>query len=532
VTTLIKAPALKLSLDDEAEEDDAALNRSKARRTRVLLVGGLYGGQPLGREILLRLARHIGEGVKQGENALTMVLKRTVVYIVPAVDMENFAAARAGSCHYTRPEEDLNREAGNQFFEGGTSKGAEALRTLMTRVQFDLAVSLEGNGMFIRVPPDGETSGGDDSASTGGGMETIDWLAATYFAAHSDMANNTDPCRDRTLNGHTVPAGAFPTGVLAGRNIHPAMYGRHSFLDYAWRELGVPAFAAHISCCNYPRAHTIPAFYKANMIPLVRMLTRAQQGVWGLVLSAGSKKSLLPDAEIRINGRRLRADDRGEFLAVLPTGAYKLEATAPGHAGKQLTFSVESGFMTRRDVILESSAASQLEYHTGDQLAANLRSLEVQYPDLARLYIATNVTTAASSFYVIQIGGGGGAVSPKNDDEIRPPVRLLGRGILGAEIAANLADWLVTRLGHADDTATALLSRLDLHIGILLEEAGSAARTPSSELCTRGQAANLSQLMEEPAAVAAWAAQQDFLVGLDMFGGSDAILPSQVAVPG
>jgi hypothetical protein len=529
VTTLIKAPALKLSLDDEEEEDDAALKRSKARRTRVLLVGGLYGGQPLGREILLRLARHIGEGVKQGENALTMVLKRTVVYIVPAVDMENFAAARPGSCHYTRPEEDLNNEAGNQFFEGGNSKAAQALRTLMSRVQFDLAVSLEGNGMFIRVPPDGEPTGGDDGASTGG-METIDWLAATYFAAHSDMANKTDPCRDRTLNGHTVPAGAFPTGVLAGRNIHPAMYGRHSFLDYAWRELGVPAFAAHISCCNYPRAHTIPSFYKANMIPLVRMLTRAQQGVWGLVLSAGSKKSLLPDAEIRINGRRLRADARGEFLAVLPTGAYKLEASAPGHAGKQLSFSVETGFMTRRDVILESSAASQLEYHTGDQLAANLRSLEVQYPDLARLYIATNVTAAASSsFYVIRIGGG--AVSPKNDDEIRPPVRLLGRGILGAEIAANLADWLVTRLGHADDTATALLSRLDLHIGILLE-AGGAARTPSSKLCARGQAANLSQLLEEPAAVAAWAAQQDFLVGLDMFGGSDAILPSQDAMPG
>jgi hypothetical protein len=290
----------------------------------------------------------------------------------------------------------------------------------------------------------------------------------------------------------------------------------------------VPAFAAHISCCNYPRAHTIPAFYKANMIPLVRILTRAQQGVWGLVLSAGSKKSLLPDAEIRINGRRLRADARGEFLAVLPTGAYKLEATAPGHAAKQLSFSVEAGFMTRRDVILESSAASQLEYHTGDQLAANLRSLEVQYPDLARLYIATNVTTAAaSSFYAIRIGG---AANPPNNDEIRPPVRLLGRGILGAEIAANLADWLVTRLGHADDTATALLSRLDLHIGILLEEAGGAARTPSSELCTR--AANLSQLMEEPAAVAAWAAQQDFLVGLDMFGGSDAILPSQDAMPG
>lgn len=508
----IETPALKLSLEENEEDVSSAGRPAQARRARVLLVGGLYGSQPLGREILLRLGRHISEGVKQGENVLTMILKRTIIYIVPAVDMAGFANATVGSCHYNNPEKEMKAEAGNQFFgaAGPVHEGARALKTLMSRVQFDYAVSLEGNGMFIRVPL-------DDSSGPSGGMETVDWLASIYMSGHRGM-NKSDPCHGQVFNGQAVPDNAFPTGVIAGHNIQPPMY-RNTFLDFAWRQLGVPAFAAHISCCNYPRARTLLSYYKENLTPLVRVLSRSYQGVWGSVVNGRNKP--LSGADIWIKGRLVRSDEKGEYLALLPVGAFKLEAVADGYSRKQISFSVEDGFLTRRDILLESSAESELEYHTADQILANLRSLEVQYPEQVRLYQVgdTSGTTGASnnSLQVIAIGGGRGS-----QNEGRPQVRLLGRGLLGSEIAANMADWLVTRVGHGDDTATAIVANLDIHIGFLLS---SSAGSPTSELCP--QATDLNHLLAEVPALAAWEGQNDFLVGLDFFAGSSAILPDQ-----
>ena len=35
------------------------------KKLNVALIGGLYGSQPVGRELLIRLARHLGKGKKQ-----------------------------------------------------------------------------------------------------------------------------------------------------------------------------------------------------------------------------------------------------------------------------------------------------------------------------------------------------------------------------------------------------------------------------------------------------------------------------------
>ena len=512
----METPALKLSMDDEEEKGGEGKQPPRPRKLRLLLVGGLYGSQPVGRELLLRLARHIGEGVKQGENVITMILKGSVIYIVPAVDMEGFSRAKVGSCHYGQPEKEMEAEAGNQFFsENKGHVGARALKTLMSRVQFDLALSLEGNGMFVRVPFD-DGSVETSSGGTAVGMETVDWLAATYLAAHTGMGNISDPCQGKVLNGQAVPANAFPTGVLAGHNIRPPMY-HNSFLDFVWKEMGVPAISAHVSCCNYPRPRHLLSLYKENMIPLVRVLSRAHQGVWGIVLS-GQDKQPLVGAEININGRVVKTDEKGEYLAVMPVGAFKLEASAEGYGTKQMSFSVEEGFIARRDVLLESSAESQLEYHTVEQVLANLRSLEVQYPDHARLYTVQDSAMSAPPLQAIQIGGHG-----LKADEDRPSVRLLGRGILGAELAANLADWLVTRIGR-DDTVTTLVAGLDLHIGIIRQPDEPEVGMPTSELCPRAD--NISRLLAASPVLATWESQYDFLLGLDFFAGSDSVWPS------
>ena len=86
-------PGLKLSSDS-----NSSLLYPKVS---VLLVGGLYGSQPLGRELLLKLARHLAVGSKRFDNLATELLTRADIYILPAVDLEGFEKAEAGECRYT-----------------------------------------------------------------------------------------------------------------------------------------------------------------------------------------------------------------------------------------------------------------------------------------------------------------------------------------------------------------------------------------------------------------------------------------------
>ena len=115
----------------------------------VLLVGGLYGSQPVGREVLVRLARHMGEGYKRDDNIVTMILRRADIYILPSVDMAGFDTAKVGTCSY-KNHHVMDKEAGNSF-KDNQKVGAEAVKKFMGRFNIKLALSLEGNGMFVRM---------------------------------------------------------------------------------------------------------------------------------------------------------------------------------------------------------------------------------------------------------------------------------------------------------------------------------------------------------------------------------------------
>lgn len=63
---------------------------------RVMVVGGLYGSQPVGRELVIRLARHLAAGWAKKDREMQKLLQNTMIYLVPAVDAVGFANAKPG----------------------------------------------------------------------------------------------------------------------------------------------------------------------------------------------------------------------------------------------------------------------------------------------------------------------------------------------------------------------------------------------------------------------------------------------------
>ena len=388
-----------------------------------------------------------------------MILKNADIYILPAVDMNGFKITSENQCSY-KDVSQMNQETGNKFSGLVADPAAKAVESLMSQVTFDYALSVEGNGMFVRYPWDVSPPGSGELEVKG----VLELLASTYLSAHPVMYNISDPCEGQIIEGKTLGKDTFPTGIVQGNNISPSLY-THSFPDFAWKKFKVPAISAHISCCNFPKSRTILDYWKENMAPLLKVLSRAHQGVWGTVLDAKSKP--VSGAEIKLEGRTLLTGPDGKFISVLPAGSFKMEISCEGFIAKMAGFSVAVDLMTRRDIILESKSVSNLVYHDLRQKLASLNSLLVQYPSTVQLLNMDSNTVLR--------------ISKDLASEVRPPILLFGFEKLGSEIALNLAEFFATRM-NKDDMVTVLLETYDLYVGFPnLEYQSNSSSVPCPE---------------------------------------------------
>jgi len=454
-------------------------------KVAVLLVGGLYGSQPLGRELLLKLARHLAVGSKRFDNLATELLTRADVYILPAVDLEGFEKATAGECRYK--EEGLRgKESGSGFSGTPNNVGAEAVKRFLLRFNIKFALSLEGEGEFVRMPWDlargGSMSTGSDSL--------FKLLAETYHNQTRAAKEGAMPCRGKSLKG-----------ALVGSSIEGADF-KGSLQDFLWAKYNIPMVSAHISCCNYPKSpRRVVDAWRNNLTPLIKFMELAYQGVWGRVTDSNNKP--IANVTLVMAGKVEVTDMQGIFITIFPEGKYRAVLSHDKFERKSVDFFVRKKEMARRDVVLDSLDHSGLVYHTPPQGLATLQSLAAQFPGQA----------AVESHPGLQC-----IVVSTNLTVTKPAVRVVGWSSVGAEVALNLAQYLVTRLGR-DDVVTKLAEKFHIHIGMPTES--SEETRPEVGDCP-GQSFHREAALSNT--IAAWDKKIDFLFGLNLMSGSGDIV--------
>ena len=376
----------------------------------ILVVGGLYGSQPVGREILVRLARHLGEGYKTGDNVVSLLLARADIYIMPAVDMEAFEKAKEGVCAATKED-----TAGTKFSGKQSNLSAEALKRFLSRFDINLVLSLETGGVYMETPA--------GSRGTTDVDNVLEMMTSQYSKLHHSIRNDSVPCRDDQDN----------------RSGH--------FLDFTLEKFNIPAVSAHVSCCDYPAAKKIVRLYKDNVAPLQKFLELSSQGVWGRVTD--KKGNPLSNVTVNIGGLLRVTDHEGQYVAVYPVGENKLEVTQADYQSVSVKFKVEEGFMTQKDIVLDPISLD-LGYNTRKQMKLSLASLVEQFPKYAEL------EEHEDGLLCIKI-------AEDIRGEERPTVGVAGWSPVGQEVALNLAEYLVTRIGK-DDTVTEIINKFNVHV--------------------------------------------------------------------
>ena len=207
------------------EADDEKIN--------IALFGALYGSQPLGREMLIRLARHLGEGHERAvEPSIRRLFDSVNLYIFPMIDFEFFDPANDGDCTYNQ-DDNMKHEVGAKFRREGAGDGhgygrlGKALQKVKAVKQFlkthrvDIALSIEAGGVFMRLPYDEE--GPHTRKMHPSNLKNLHFLAEAFG------------------NEYTVPKSDVKPQIVTGSSLGSKY--RNSFLDYAFSQ-GIDVLAA------------------------------------------------------------------------------------------------------------------------------------------------------------------------------------------------------------------------------------------------------------------------------------------------
>ncbi|XP_035691262.1 carboxypeptidase D-like [Branchiostoma floridae] len=206
----------------------------------VALIGGLNGDEPIGREILTRLIRHLVEGYDRDDRIKSLV-DNTHIHVLAAVDLSAFNQAVEGDC---AGENYIGTRIGDRFTLDSHAQFPQiaTVKQWFEKHQFDLALSLEAGGLVVRYPLDYPREGllVADGATTQDDL-LFKEIAREYADSNPALGAGT-PCNNKT----------FHQGISIGASF------KGTLLDYAYIKEHVPMLAAHVSCCKYPEKEDVP----------------------------------------------------------------------------------------------------------------------------------------------------------------------------------------------------------------------------------------------------------------------------------
>lgn len=359
-SSVISVLVIKDKSTDDKDED----------KVNVALFGGVYGSQPVGRELLIRLARHLGTGYKQDDSSIKSLLSKMNVYIIPMVDTSGFDNYKMGTCEYAS-DSDIHHEPGSKFRASRRTAppSVKAVKTFLSVNKIHVALSVESHGMFMRMPWDDADSGQSENDPS------LKYLAQSYFDAHQAMHSVQHvPCEG--FNNENPR----PVGLMYGKNLKEYT---GTLLDYAY-STSTSIVAAHVSCCNFPDEMELPKLWMANMEPLMAYLEAASQGIYGQVTDI--KGNPLPEAVVKLNNiKTVPLDkDKAFFNIPLPEGKMYMTLELDNYESKSIEINVMKGQRIRKKIVLDHAIGEDLVYHPPQTIGTYLQDLAQRYQTQAR----------------------------------------------------------------------------------------------------------------------------------------------------
>lgn len=291
--TAFSTPYLKISNEAGAPHEG---------KLNILIIGNLYGTELAGREIALRIAKHLLSGYQDKDADCRKLLSNAVVHVVPVVD--NYfdrSESLELSCHTADPRMNLFASV-LASKNPKSSKTVEQFLSLLKNEEIDFLFSLEGGGITLSHPHVGE-----DHV-----LESIYQMLDEVYIKKRPL-NAPNSCRESGRNS---------IGLIKQKVLNYLSESFDSMLPVSVR----------LSCCNYNEPNKIPQIWRNSMDQLMNLLLSVNQGIEGFVQDTVNVP--MREAIVKINSSTREfhvSRDNALFRITLPPGNYRILVSCPHH---------------------------------------------------------------------------------------------------------------------------------------------------------------------------------------------------------
>lgn len=294
------------------------IGQAEETKLHIVVLSSLFETSPVGREMIVNLARHVMAAYNTKEPPMLELMKNAVIHFVTV--NENFDrvyeqySRNASVC-----DPYMKEELGDRLISAESDDVKEAFFKLLSRDEVSLALTF--------------TSGDDSNSQVLKDREPVYAQFASQTQSHFGAQNQL--CASNALRMNENDSLKKITNLM-------------------YNMLKLPLYSINLSCCKMPSEVEIAEIWKENIEKFLKFINLARFGVKGFVKDRHGNP--LRDAKILIKGAERRhnvSKNLAFFHVLVPSGQYEIEVMCDNFTTKTIGVSIGASIVDLAEVVLE-----------------------------------------------------------------------------------------------------------------------------------------------------------------------------------
>uniref|UniRef100_A0A7E4V2U8 Peptidase_M14 domain-containing protein n=1 Tax=Panagrellus redivivus TaxID=6233 RepID=A0A7E4V2U8_PANRE len=364
----------------------------EALKPEVKYIGNMHGNEAVGRELLIKLADTLCNGLVNKDSEIVKLINSTNIHILPSMNPDGFELA-----YNTAKEDrgwligrsnahgiDLNRNFPDldslfYYFENMQVPRYDHLLELFNdkhkyepevyavgqwtiSLPFVLSANLHEGDLVANYPFDASRTGSQQQYSKSPDDKTFRYLAESYASNHAHMAKNDHaPC-----DGTASNAFARQGGVTNGAKWYSVSGGMQDFNYLATNAFEI---TLELSCEKFPDGKLLPQLWEDNKKSLFEFIWQAHIGIKGLITDVNTHKPIANAVVWVRNATSTNGPIRhpvtswftGDYFRLLTPGSYEVAVEADGYETGTATVNVTNAKRGQAQILNFALAPLQIE---------------------------------------------------------------------------------------------------------------------------------------------------------------------------
>ncbi|VDK87869.1 unnamed protein product [Litomosoides sigmodontis] len=345
-------------------------------------VGNMHGNEPIGRELLLRLAAFFCDEILAKNNEIIELINSTSIHLLPSMNPDGFERAlsigssardwftgrsNANGIDLNRNFPDLdgfyyylerhNIPRFDHLLElfGNEVKNYQpevvAVGQWILSLPFVLSANIHEGDLVANYPFDSARTPNSNEYSMSPDDQTFRYLAQSYASKHAHMAKNDHPPCDGTV----IDAFTQQGGITNGAKWYSVSGGMQDFNYLATNAFEI---TLELSCEKFPESSLLPNLWEDNKEALIDFIRKVHIGIKGIVTDKITGEPIAEaviwiknSTEITPIKHPVTSWETGEYFRLLTPGHYEIYVAADGYLSTSKQTNVTNDSQTSARIV-------------------------------------------------------------------------------------------------------------------------------------------------------------------------------------